>query len=104
MRKTIHENGIPFSLKLDIPNEATASAIEEGRKLATNPSAPRYPSIDKLKTALEVFRNDMYIDIINLYYRDGETIERIAEELDVDISTVTRNKKRLCLSLYNALE
>lgn len=54
MRKTIHENGIPFSLKLDIPNEATASAIEEGRKLATNPSAPRYPSIDKLKTALEV--------------------------------------------------
>ena len=58
----------------------------------------------KIKTALEVFRNDMYIDIIYLYYRDGETIERIAEELDVDISTVTRNKKRLCLSLYNALE
>lgn len=54
LRKNIHENGIPFSLKLDIPNEATASAIEEGRKLATNPSAPRYPSIDKLKTALEV--------------------------------------------------
>lgn len=54
MRKNIHENGIPFSLKLDIPNEATASAIEEGRKLATNPSAPRYPSIDKLKIALEV--------------------------------------------------
>ena len=54
MRKTIHENGTPFSLKLDIPNEATASAIEEGRKLATNPSAPCYPSIDKLKIALEV--------------------------------------------------
>ena len=54
LRKTIHENGIPFSLKLDIPNEATASAIEEGRKFATNPSAPRYPSIDKLKIALEV--------------------------------------------------
>lgn len=58
----------------------------------------------KIKAALEEFKNDMYIDIIYLYYRDGETIERIAEELDVDISTVTRNKKRLCLSLYNALE
>ena len=54
MRKTIYENGIPFSLKLDIPNEATASAIEEGRKLATDPSASRYSSMDALKAALEV--------------------------------------------------
>ena len=31
LRTTIREHGIPFSLKLDVPNEVTAAAIEEGR-------------------------------------------------------------------------
>ena len=31
LRTTIRENGIPFALKLDVPNEVTAAAIEEGR-------------------------------------------------------------------------
>ena len=54
LRTAIRENGIPFELKLEIPNEATAAAIEEGRKLMADPSAPRYSSIDDLKAALEV--------------------------------------------------
>ena len=54
LRTAIRENGIPFELKLNVPNEATASAIEEGRKLATDPSAPRYSSMDEIKAALEV--------------------------------------------------
>lgn len=58
----------------------------------------------KIKLALEEFKDDLYIEILYLYYRDNMTIERIAEELGVDISTVTRNKKRLCISLYNLLE
>ena len=54
LRTAIRENGIPFELKLEIPNEATAAAIEEGRKLMADPSAPRYSSIDDLKATLEV--------------------------------------------------
>lgn len=54
LRTAIRENGIPFDLRLDVPNEATASAIEEGRRLMADPSAPRYSSIDELKAALEV--------------------------------------------------
>ena len=54
LRTTIRENGIPFDLKLDTPNEITASAIEEGRRLMANSSAPRYSSMDELKAALEV--------------------------------------------------
>lgn len=54
LRTAIRENGIPFELKLEIPNEATAAAIEEGRKLMADPFAPRYSSIDDLKAALEV--------------------------------------------------
>lgn len=54
LRTAIRENGIPFDLRLDVPNEATASAIEEGRRLMADPSAPRYSSMDELKVALEV--------------------------------------------------
>ena len=32
LRTTIRENGIPFELKLDVPNSTTAAAIEEGKK------------------------------------------------------------------------
>lgn len=31
LRTTVRENGIPFELKLDVPNEVNAKAIEEGR-------------------------------------------------------------------------
>ena len=42
LRTSIHEHGIPFALKLDIPNEITIAAIEEGRKLMADSSATRY--------------------------------------------------------------
>lgn len=54
LKTAIRENGIPFELKLDVPNETTAEAIEEGRKLLNDPSAPSYSSMDALKAALEV--------------------------------------------------
>jgi DNA-damage-inducible protein J len=34
LRTTIRENGIPFALKLDVPNKTTAAVIEEGRHIA----------------------------------------------------------------------
>lgn len=43
-----------FELKLDVPNETTAAAIEEGRKMLSAPSAPRCSNMDTLKAALEV--------------------------------------------------
>ena len=54
LKTAIREHGIPFELKLDVPNEITAAAIAEGRKLLEDPSAPRYTSMDALKAALEV--------------------------------------------------
>ena len=54
LRTAIREHGIPFELKLDVPNETTAAAIAEGRKLMDDPSAPRYSRMDALKAALEV--------------------------------------------------
>lgn len=54
LRTTIREHGIPFSLKIDAPNETTAAAIEEGKKLIADTSAPRYSSMKALREALEV--------------------------------------------------
>ena len=53
LRTTIRENGIPFALKLDVPNEATAAAIEEGRRIAFDSSVKGYTSMEELKAALE---------------------------------------------------
>ena len=54
LRSTIRENGIPFDLKLEVPNEATAAAIEEGRRIASDPNVTGYTDISELKAALEL--------------------------------------------------
>lgn len=52
LRTVIRENGIPFELKLDVPNEITDKAIKEGKELLSNPKAPKYTSMEALKDAL----------------------------------------------------
>ena len=52
LRQTIRENGIPFELKLNVPNDVTAAAIEEGRKLAYDKTASGYTKMNDLKEAL----------------------------------------------------
>ena len=43
----LHLNdGIPFELKLEVPNDTTAAAIEDGRKMMKDPSAPRYSGME----------------------------------------------------------
>ena len=54
LRAAIREQGIPFSLKLDVPNDITAAAIEEGRRIADDSSIKGYSSIRALREALEV--------------------------------------------------
>ena len=54
LRTAIREHGIPFELKLEVPNDTTATAIEEGKKMMKDSSAPRYSIMDTLKTALDI--------------------------------------------------
>ncbi len=44
LRTAIREHGIPFDLKLGVPNDTTTAAIEEGKKLMNDPSASKYSS------------------------------------------------------------
>lgn len=54
LRQAIRENGIPFEVKLNVPNEITATAISEGRALAYDKDATGYSTISDLRAALEV--------------------------------------------------
>ena len=53
LRTAVREHGIPFALKIDVPNDTTAAAIQEGRKMLMDPTAPRYSSMESLKAALD---------------------------------------------------
>ncbi len=54
LRASIRESGIPFELKLDIPNDETIKAIEEGRMIAKDTNVKSYDNMDDLRKALEV--------------------------------------------------
>lgn len=59
---------------------------------------------NKVGYALNMLSDDIYIDIIFLQYRDEKTLEFIAELMNVDVSTIKRNKKRLIYKIYELLE
>ena len=54
LRQAIRENGIPFEVKLNVPNETTASAIREGCRIAYDKTATGYSNMADLRAALEV--------------------------------------------------
>lgn len=54
--------------------------------------------------ALKSIKADPYYKIIPLYFGYRYTIEEIAEAFGVEATTVSRNKKRLCLAVYSLLE
>lgn len=47
LRTTIREHGIPFELKIEIPNNNSINAIEEGKKMMNDPSSLRYSGMDE---------------------------------------------------------
>ena len=69
-------------------SELLTSYYKEGEKNA----AVRY--------ALQAQRFDPYSRIIPLYYKDKQTLDSIAYNMGVDVSTIVRNKKRLCMDIY----
>jgi toxin-antitoxin system, antitoxin component, ribbon-helix-helix domain protein len=50
--KEIKQEEIPISLKSEKYNKVTIAAIEEGRKIAKDPTATGFRSIEKLKKEL----------------------------------------------------
>lgn len=48
LRQAIRNNGLPFEPTLNYPNSATLAALAEGDRLAKNPKAKRFASVDDL--------------------------------------------------------
>lgn len=55
--------------------------------------------LDYINSIILKFNKDPYYEIIKLKYFDNKTIEEIAEIMEKDISTITRNKNRLINTL-----
>lgn len=53
LRQAIRENGIPFSLKLDVPNRETIEAIREVEEMKKNPKLGKtYDDVDMMMKEL----------------------------------------------------
>lgn len=58
----------------------------------------------KIENAISQLKDDRFYTIIPDYYGEGYTLEDLAGRLHCDISTITRNKKRLCFEIYELME
>lgn len=57
-----------------------------------------------ITSALQSVEADSYFRIIPLYFSEHYTNERLAEFFNVEVSTISRNKRRICLAVYDALQ
>ena len=53
IKASIRDQGIPFDVERKIPNAETIKAIDEGRKIARDPSVKAYDNMEELIKALE---------------------------------------------------
>lgn len=53
LRQAIRTGGIPFDIKVNTPNEVTAAAIAEGKRMMQDKTAKGYHSMEDLKAALD---------------------------------------------------
>lgn len=53
LRQAIRENGIPFEVKINTPNEVTLTAIQEGKTLINDKTSVGYNNMADLRAALE---------------------------------------------------
>jgi DNA-damage-inducible protein J len=53
LRQAIRENGIPFEVKINTPNEETLAAIREGKALLNDKTSVGYNNMADLRAALE---------------------------------------------------
>ncbi len=53
VRQAVYENGIPFRVSRNEPNQTTLDAFREGEQMAADPNARRFKSVDELFEELE---------------------------------------------------
>ena len=94
LRATIREKGIPFSLKLEVPNAETVAAIEEGRRIANDPNVKGYTSMDDLKSLFEELADAGMETPVALNMEDwslgGHYLTLVYEQQGTDLDTAEK--------------
>lgn len=53
LKQAVRENGIPFTIKRNVPNSATIKAMNEARNISRDSSARSYGSLDEVLKELD---------------------------------------------------
>ncbi len=53
LRQSLRVGGLPFDVRVDLPNKETIAAMLEAERLAKDPTVKRYSDVDKALTALK---------------------------------------------------
>lgn len=87
LRQAIRENGIPFEIKINTPNETTLAAIQEGKAIVRDKNLRGYNNMEDLRAALESWnmklnslRNSK--KIWNLQKKQGKDTEKLYEVIE----------------------
>ena len=59
---------------------------------------------EEVGEAIKAISKDQYAKLIPLHFKEGYTIEQLAVVYDCEVSTINRNKKRLCLEIYRRVK
>lgn len=106
IRMTVRETVIELRKTgfLQAPDKQTYKSVSEQLYLFySGKNGLNEQEAQRLHYAIVSLEDDPYIEILPLYYGKHLTVEDIAEIVHCDASTVTRNKKRLCLVIHNIL-
>lgn len=102
IQKTVDETVIKLKMA-GLMREEQHSIYEKTEKLLKNYNELKKSDDDTAKKfvdkALTELYNDLYYDIIPMIYFENQTREQVAEYFDVDVRTITRNKRRLIKKL-----
>lgn len=99
---------IDTAIRRTVEEYKRAGLLVDGRGAAYSDAAEmleRYFADGKTNNAItyamQAIRFDPYFRVLELYFEKRQTNEAIAELMGVDLSTIVRNKRRLCLKIYN---
>lgn len=83
------------SISISSTKESSADLIEKEINLLNQRNYIINTQIKWLNGILINFKSDKYYKVLELKYFENKTLEEMAEFLECDISTITRNKNRL---------
>ena len=74
------------------PQQKTEDLLRNYNAFAVSGDPAAEKMILQIEAALKIIRDDIYYDVITMYYMDGKTREDIAEDYGTSVTTISRNK------------